>query len=142
MCSAILILYVSSQGNQPASSLISDLQEQEMTLKQCIEQLESVDMARVSLINQLKQALSEQVLSLFIIFPTFNLNYLVLFRTICFFFFITGVEVSSSSRSIASKNSSLYLIACCPFHLLLFLAKSHPHYDAYLSCPIYSFNLF
>ncbi|CAD6258526.1 unnamed protein product [Miscanthus lutarioriparius] len=50
----------SINGNQPASSLISDLQEQEMTLKQCIEQLESVDMARVSLINQLKQALSEQ----------------------------------------------------------------------------------
>ena len=130
-------------GNQPASSLISDLQEQEMTLKQCIEQLESVDMARVSLINQLKQALSEQVLSLFIIFPTFYLNYIpCAVQNYMFFFFITGVEVSSSSRSIASKNSSLYLIACCPFHLLLFLAKSHPHYDAYLSCPIYSFNLF
>ncbi|PWZ37913.1 Regulation of nuclear pre-mRNA domain-containing protein 1A [Zea mays] len=46
--------------NQPASSLISDLQEQEMTLKQCIEQLESAGTARISLINQLKEALSEQ----------------------------------------------------------------------------------
>ncbi|KAG2555624.1 hypothetical protein PVAP13_8NG016103 [Panicum virgatum] len=50
----------STNGNQPASTLISDLQEQEMTLKQCIEQLESVDAARISLINQLKEALSEQ----------------------------------------------------------------------------------
>ncbi|CAN6352722.1 unnamed protein product [Urochloa humidicola] len=50
----------STNGNQPASTLISDLQEQEMTLKQCIEQLEKVDAARISLINQLKEALSEQ----------------------------------------------------------------------------------
>ncbi|CAL4995791.1 unnamed protein product [Urochloa decumbens] len=50
----------STIGNQPASTLISDLQEQEMTLKQCIEQLEKVDAARISLINQLKEALSEQ----------------------------------------------------------------------------------
>ncbi|PUZ62814.1 hypothetical protein GQ55_3G016800 [Panicum hallii var. hallii] len=50
----------STNGNQPTSTLISDLQEQEMTLKQCIEQLESVDTARISLINQLKEALSEQ----------------------------------------------------------------------------------
>uniref|UniRef100_A0A804NYK4 CID domain-containing protein n=1 Tax=Zea mays TaxID=4577 RepID=A0A804NYK4_MAIZE len=47
-------------GNQPALSLISDLQEQEMTLKHCIKQLESVDMARISLVNQLKEALNEQ----------------------------------------------------------------------------------
>ncbi|KAJ1273996.1 hypothetical protein BS78_05G029400 [Paspalum vaginatum] len=50
----------STNGNQPASSLISDLQEQEKILKQCIEQLESVDMARLSLVNQLKEALIEQ----------------------------------------------------------------------------------
>nr|CAB3462941.1 unnamed protein product [Digitaria exilis] len=51
----------SIQSNQPASKLISDLQEQEMNLKQCIGQLESVDVARTTLINQLKEALSEQV---------------------------------------------------------------------------------
>ncbi|XP_062202213.1 protein transport protein sec31-like isoform X2 [Phragmites australis] len=49
-----------THGIQPASSLISDLQEQETTLKQCIEQLVSVGTARMSLINQLKEALSEQ----------------------------------------------------------------------------------
>ncbi|XP_062182307.1 uncharacterized protein LOC133886609 [Phragmites australis] len=49
-----------THGIQPASSLISDLQEQETTLKQCIEQLESVDTMRMSLINQLKEALREQ----------------------------------------------------------------------------------
>jgi len=42
--------------------MISDLQEQETILKQCISQLESVDVARISLINQLKEALIEQVL--------------------------------------------------------------------------------
>ncbi|WVZ88165.1 hypothetical protein U9M48_034713 [Paspalum notatum var. saurae] len=49
-----------TKGDQPASSLISDLQEQETALKHCIEQLEVVDAARISLINQLKEALSEQ----------------------------------------------------------------------------------
>ncbi|XP_062203917.1 uncharacterized protein LOC133906137 isoform X2 [Phragmites australis] len=49
-----------THGVQPASSLISDLQEQETTLKKCIKQLESVETARISLINQLKEALSEQ----------------------------------------------------------------------------------
>lgn len=111
MCFAIFILYVSS-GNQPASSLISDLQEQEMTLKHCIEQLESVDMARISLINRLKEALSEQVLRLFIIFPTFHLNYIPCpVQNYIFFFFMTGVEVSSSPRSIASKN--FFFISYC-----------------------------
>jgi len=45
---------------QQAPSLISNLQEQEAILKQCIEQLESVDTARITLINHLKEALSEQ----------------------------------------------------------------------------------
>ncbi|KAL6871007.1 hypothetical protein ACP4OV_014855 [Aristida adscensionis] len=49
-----------THGIQQGSSLISDLQEQETNLKQCIEQLEHVDKARITLINQLKEALSEQ----------------------------------------------------------------------------------
>ncbi|KAL6597431.1 hypothetical protein ACP70R_046871 [Stipagrostis hirtigluma subsp. patula] len=49
-----------THGIQQTSPLISDLQEQETILKQCIEQLESVDTARITLINQLKEALSEQ----------------------------------------------------------------------------------
>ncbi|KAF8706432.1 hypothetical protein HU200_030703 [Digitaria exilis] len=57
----------STNGNQPASTLISDLQEQEMTLKQYIGQLESVDVARTTLINQLKEALSEQESKLIIL---------------------------------------------------------------------------
>ncbi|KAM0869345.1 hypothetical protein ACQ4PT_040749 [Festuca glaucescens] len=47
-------------GIPQASSLITDLEEQEAILKKCIEQLESVDMARINLINQLKVALNEQ----------------------------------------------------------------------------------
>ncbi|XP_066355569.1 UPF0400 protein C337.03-like [Miscanthus floridulus] len=50
----------STKGDQPASTMFSDLQEQETILKQCISQLESVDVARISLINQLKEALIEQ----------------------------------------------------------------------------------
>jgi len=74
--------------------LISDLQEQEMTLKQCIEQLESVDAARISLINQLKEALSEQE------------------------------SKSVVLRSQLQVRIILYLIACCcPFRLLLFPCK-------------------
>uniref|UniRef100_A0A0D9XWI2 CID domain-containing protein n=1 Tax=Leersia perrieri TaxID=77586 RepID=A0A0D9XWI2_9ORYZ len=42
------------------SSLISDLQGQEAVLKQCIENLESVNMARLTLINKLREALAEQ----------------------------------------------------------------------------------
>ncbi|KAF7048470.1 hypothetical protein CFC21_057227 [Triticum aestivum] len=49
-----------THGIPQASSLVSDLQEQEAVLKKCIEQLESVDRARINLINQLKVALSEQ----------------------------------------------------------------------------------
>ncbi|VAH92892.1 unnamed protein product [Triticum turgidum subsp. durum] len=49
-----------THGIPQASSLVSDLQEQEAVLKKCIEQLESVDTARINLINQLKVALSEQ----------------------------------------------------------------------------------
>ncbi|KAM0830205.1 hypothetical protein ACQ4PT_066364 [Festuca glaucescens] len=47
-------------GIPQASSLITDLEEQEAILKKCIEQLESVDTARINLINQLKVALNEQ----------------------------------------------------------------------------------
>uniref|UniRef100_A0A0D9XNN7 CID domain-containing protein n=1 Tax=Leersia perrieri TaxID=77586 RepID=A0A0D9XNN7_9ORYZ len=47
-------------GIQQGSSLISDLQGQEAVLKQCIENLESVNMARLTLINKLREALAEQ----------------------------------------------------------------------------------
>ncbi|XP_008786746.2 regulation of nuclear pre-mRNA domain-containing protein 1A-like [Phoenix dactylifera] len=49
-----------AQGNQQGSPLINDLQEQETILKQCTEQLESVKLARSSLIALLKEALKEQ----------------------------------------------------------------------------------
>ncbi|ONM42201.1 ENTH/VHS family protein [Zea mays] len=50
----------STKGDQPASTMISDLPEQETILKQCIAQLESVYVVRILLINQLKEALVEQ----------------------------------------------------------------------------------
>ncbi|XP_010931495.1 uncharacterized protein [Elaeis guineensis] len=49
-----------AQGNQQGSPLINDLQELETILNQCTEQLESVKLARSSLIALLKEALEEQ----------------------------------------------------------------------------------
>ncbi|KQJ92467.1 proline-rich protein 36 isoform X2 [Brachypodium distachyon] len=56
----VSVLEKMDKDSQQTSSLICNLQEQEAILKQCIEQLESVDAARITLINQLKEALSEQ----------------------------------------------------------------------------------
>ncbi|XP_061348935.1 uncharacterized protein LOC133294297 [Gastrolobium bilobum] len=49
-----------AQGNQPGSTLVNDLQEQEKELKQYMEPLEKAEAARVSLLSQLKDALQEQ----------------------------------------------------------------------------------
>lgn len=46
---------------------MNDLQEQEMKLKQYMEQLENAEAARASLLSQLKHALQEQV-QLFLLF--------------------------------------------------------------------------
>lgn len=54
----------SSQGNQQVSTLGNELQEQENTLRKCIEQLESVEVVRASLIEQLKEMLHDQELKL------------------------------------------------------------------------------
>ncbi|XP_072993773.1 uncharacterized protein [Typha latifolia] len=51
-------------GNQQGSQLIIDLREQESNLKQCVQQLESVEATRVALVDQLKEALKEQELKL------------------------------------------------------------------------------
>nr|CAD1817387.1 unnamed protein product [Ananas comosus var. bracteatus] len=48
------------QGNQQGSPLIADLQDQETILKQCIQQLETVEATRATLVDQLKEALKEQ----------------------------------------------------------------------------------
>jgi hypothetical protein len=101
--------------------MISDLQEQETILKHCIAQLGSVDAVRISLINQLKEALTEQVLKhTSIIFQTFHLSYiwLMFFFKIVVLISITGVKVRGSSQPVASKNYSLCTIAwwlfiCC-----------------------------
>lgn len=54
----------SSQGKQQVSTLRNELQEQENTLRHCIEQLESVEVVRASLIGQLKELLQDQELKL------------------------------------------------------------------------------
>jgi len=105
--------------------LISDLQEQEMTLKQCIEQLESVDAARISLINQLKEALSEQVLRLSLPLQcSISITCLVLFRTVCFSY-MTGVKVSGSSQPVASKNYSLSYRMLLSFSFVVISLQNH-----------------
>ncbi|XP_022742390.1 regulation of nuclear pre-mRNA domain-containing protein 1B-like isoform X2 [Durio zibethinus] len=49
-----------AQGNQNGSALLDELQQQENALQQGIEQLENIEMTRVALIFQLKEALQEQ----------------------------------------------------------------------------------
>ncbi|OMO69906.1 hypothetical protein CCACVL1_19206 [Corchorus capsularis] len=49
-----------AQGNQNGSSLLDELQQQENTLRQSVEQLENVETTRAALIFQLKEALKEQ----------------------------------------------------------------------------------
>ncbi|XP_065012347.1 formin-like protein 7 isoform X2 [Musa acuminata AAA Group] len=52
------------QGNQQESTFIDNLQEQEIVLKQCIEQLEIAKATRATLITQLMEAIKEQELKL------------------------------------------------------------------------------
>jgi regulator of Ty1 transposition protein 103 len=54
-----------TSGNQPGSTLVDDLQQQENELKQYMVQLENAEAARATLLSQLKEALQEQVQSLF-----------------------------------------------------------------------------
>lgn len=49
-----------TQGIPHGSSLLGEVEEQETHLKQCIQQLESVEAIRANLISQLKEALQEQ----------------------------------------------------------------------------------
>lgn len=56
------MLFVYWSGNQQESTFIDNLQEQEIVLKQCIEQLEIAKATRATLITQLMEAIKEQVL--------------------------------------------------------------------------------
>lgn len=49
-----------SQGNQPGSTLVNDLQQQEKDLTQNIVQLENAEAIRATLLSQLKEAMQEQ----------------------------------------------------------------------------------
>ncbi|TYG95362.1 hypothetical protein E1A91_A11G248500v1 [Gossypium mustelinum] len=49
-----------AQGNQNGSALLDELQLQENALRQCVEQLESIETTRAALVFQLKEALQEQ----------------------------------------------------------------------------------
>jgi len=42
-------------------TLAKDLEEEENTLKECIEKLKSVEANRIALVTQLREALQEQV---------------------------------------------------------------------------------
>jgi hypothetical protein len=91
-----------------------DLEEQEAILKKCIEQLESVDMARINLINQLKVALNEQVSSTFfsIIFQMFYLDGLLSclrwehpsYNDGCFYYVNHRVHIAICVHSLTHVN--------------------------------------
>lgn len=57
----LVALTLVASGNQLGSTLVNDLHEREMELKQYMEQLENAEAARASLLSQLKDALQEQV---------------------------------------------------------------------------------
>ncbi|KAI7736723.1 hypothetical protein M8C21_001971 [Ambrosia artemisiifolia] len=50
-----------SQGVVPGSSLLDEIQEQENVLQDCVNQLETAERTRTSLISQLKEAIQDQV---------------------------------------------------------------------------------
>ena len=54
-----------AKDNPKRESLAKELEEEEYLLRQCIEKLKSVQGSRTSLVNQLKDALREQVLLIF-----------------------------------------------------------------------------
>ncbi|KAK8546494.1 hypothetical protein V6N13_067709 [Hibiscus sabdariffa] len=49
-----------AQGNQNEPALQHELEQQENTVQQCVEQLENIEMTRAALVSQLKEALQEQ----------------------------------------------------------------------------------
>nr|GEV95778.1 regulation of nuclear pre-mRNA domain-containing protein 1B-like [Tanacetum cinerariifolium] len=58
---------IETQGVQQGSSLLDDIQAQENVLQECVNQLESAEKTRSSLISQLKEALQDQELRLDVI---------------------------------------------------------------------------
>ncbi|KAJ0521378.1 putative CID domain-containing protein [Helianthus annuus] len=58
---------IESQGVVPGSSLLDEIQEQENVLQDCVNQLETAERSRTSLISQLKEALQDQELKLDVI---------------------------------------------------------------------------
>ncbi|GLT52891.1 hypothetical protein SLA2020_262010 [Shorea laevis] len=48
------------RGNQQEPVIVDELQDQENVLKQCVEQLESAEATRATLISQLREALQDQ----------------------------------------------------------------------------------
>ena len=64
------------KDNPKRKSLAKELEEEEYLLRQCVEKLKSVQGSRTSLVNQLKDALREQVL---LIFSHYFVIYLSLF---------------------------------------------------------------
>ena len=64
------------KDNPKRKSLAKELEEEEYLLRQCVEKLKSVQGSRTSLVNQLKDALREQVL---LIFSCWQVNYFAMF---------------------------------------------------------------
>lgn len=58
---------IETQGVQQGSSLLDEIQEQENVLQECVNQLETAEKTRSSLISQLKEALQDQELRLDVI---------------------------------------------------------------------------
>ncbi|PIA53081.1 hypothetical protein AQUCO_00900005v1 [Aquilegia coerulea] len=101
----------STHGNQQVSALKNELEEQENVLRHCIEQLESVEAARTSLIRQLKELLQDQESKLAHVHTQLQVAHAQIEQA-----FILRQKLSSSSVFEASPltTTAVLVEACTP----------------------------
>lgn len=71
ICETLILIFNLSSGNL-GSDVVDNIQKQENTIQQCINQLEKIEAIRVALVSQLREALEDQVWSSF--FQIFSLQ--------------------------------------------------------------------
>lgn len=94
-------------------TLAKELEEEENTLKQCVEKLKLAEASRLALVSQLKEALHEQVLDysiLFIYLFYFSsmCNYRNEFEVLCIYSYYSscaGIRTGECSKANAGKIS-------------------------------------
>lgn len=94
---------MSSAKDPKRKTLAKELEDEENTLKQCIEKLKSVEATRAALVSQLKEALHEQVLSHHLLNSTSRIMFIQSYRGLLFRIF-SGVPARESAYPDAGTN--------------------------------------